>query len=74
MYELNNGIKIGLKNILCPNCNNQLSVIWGGIFGEKISKVNNSGIKYISGCCFENEDFYCDKCKKYYDRKLNECN
>lgn len=74
MYEVNDGIKIGLSNVLCPNCNNQLSVIFGGLFGKKFIKVNSSGIKYISGCCFENEDFYCDICKKYFDRNLNECN
>lgn len=73
MFGVSSGIKEGLKGKKCPNCNNELSIIFGGVFGEKYEKVRNSKIKYISGCGFDTEYYFCDKCKKYFDKKVNEC-
>lgn len=73
MFGVSDGIKEGLKCKKCPKCNNELSVIFGGLFGKEVEKVRNSKIKYISGCCFDTEYYFCDKCKKYFNKKLNEC-
>ena len=70
MYDIKRGIKEGLKHRKCLNCNNELSIILGGLFGEKYEEVKKSEIKYISGCCFNSEYYFCDKCKKYFDKKL----
>lgn len=73
MYDIKMGIKEGLYHRKCPNCNNELSIIFGGLFGENYEKVKKSGIKYESGCCFENECYYCDNCHKYFDKDIIEC-
>lgn len=72
MFNINEGIEVGLKHLNCPNCNKELSIVLGGLFGKNIDIVNKYNIKYISGCCFENEYFYCDYCKKYYNKLLTE--
>lgn len=73
MFSIEEGIEEGLRYRKCPNCKNELSVIFGGLFGENYKKVKNSGIKYESGCCFDSEYYFCDKCKKYFNKKLEEC-
>ena len=53
MFNVKNGIETGLKHIKCPNCNKELFIVFGGLFGNNINEINKSKIKYISGCCFE---------------------
>ncbi len=67
-------INLGLLHLKCPYCKNELSVIFGSLFGKNLKKIKESKIKYVSGCSFDfNRDtFYCDKCKKYFDKNLNE--
>ena len=61
-------IKLGKQHKLCPNCNNELTiVICGGLFGERYKKIKESGIKYTSGCCYDQERYCCEDCKEYYD-------
>lgn len=70
IYELEKKLKNGLKHLRCPKCNNELSIVFGGLFGDEYKKIKESGIKYESGCCFDNEYYYCDKCYKYFDKNL----
>ena len=70
MNELEKKLKNGLKYLRCPECNNELSIVFGGLFGDEYKKIKESGIKYKSGCCFDNEYYYCDKCYKYFDKNL----
>lgn len=72
MFNIKNGIETGLKHIKCPNCNKELSIVFGGLFGKNINEINKSKIKYISGCCFEDEYFFCECCRKYYSENLME--
>lgn len=32
MFTINEGIEVGLKHINCPNCNKELSIIFGGLY------------------------------------------
>lgn len=66
-------IEDGQKHILCTNCNKELSIVFRGLFGKEYEKVIKSNIKYISGCCFNEEYYYCDECKKYFNEKFEEC-
>lgn len=70
MNELEEKIKEGLKHFRCADCNNELAIVFGSLFGDKYKKIKGSGIKYKSGCCFDNEYYYCDKCHKYFDKKF----
>ena len=72
MFCIKEGIKAGLENKKCSICNNDLSVIFGGLFGENAKKVERANIKYICGCCFRSEYYYCYNCKKYFNVMLKE--
>ena len=72
MNALERKIKDGLLHYICHNCNNELAIVFGGLFGDTYKKVKMSGIKHKSGCCFSNEYYYCDKCNKYFDKNFNE--
>ena len=73
MDKIESKIRAGLCRNICPNCNNELSVIFNGLFGKTYERVKNSGIKYISGCCFDKEYYYCDKCHEYFDENIKVC-
>ena len=47
MFKIIDGINFGKQHIKCPNCNNELSIIFGGLFGQQAKKVVEAKIKYI---------------------------
>ena len=73
MNGLEKKIKNAMKHMKCPDCSNELAVILGGLFGDAYNKVKESGIKYKTGCCFENEYYYCNECYTYFDKNLKKC-
>lgn len=73
MNGLENKIKNAQKHMRCPYCRNELAIIFGGLFGDTYKKVKEAGIKYKTGCCFENEYYYCNECYTYFDKNLKKC-
>ena len=64
MNGLEKKIKNALKHMKCPHSSNELALI----FGDAYKKVKELGIKYKTGCCFENEYYYCNECYTYFDK------
>ena len=73
MFGITEGIQEGLKHRKCPSCSNELSVIFGGLFGEHYNEVKKLGIKHESGCCFADEYYYCDSCHTKKKKKRTKC-
>ena len=47
MDKIESKIRAGLCRNICPNCNNELSVIFNGLFGKTYERVKKSTKKQI---------------------------